>query len=212
MEGYESEKEQIEAVRKWWKANGKSIIVGIVLGSALVIGWRWWSAQQNKQSEIASVQYEAVLQEIKKGDNDAALKSGGRLLEAFEKSEYASLTALELAKVKVDQSDLEGARFYLQWVVDHTSSAPLKDVARLRLARILFAKNDKAGALKLVNAVNSKDFALPAQELKGDILMAQGDRDQARAAYSAAANAITQGADRSRIEMKLAEAGGEATP
>ena len=212
MEGYESEKEQIEAVRKWWKANGKSIIVGIVLGSALVIGWRWWSAQQNKQSEIASVQYEAVLQEIKKGDNDAALKSGGRLLEAFEKSEYASLTALELAKVKVDQNDLEGARFYLQWVVDHTSSAPLKDVARLRLARILFAKNDKAGALKLVNAVNSKDFALPAQELKGDIFMAQGDRDQARAAYSAAANAITQGADRSRIEMKLAEAGGEATP
>ena len=212
MEGYESEKEQLEAVRKWWKANGKSIIIGIVLGSALVIGWRWWTAQQNKQAEIASVQYEAVLQEINKGDKDAALKSGGRLLETFEKSEYASLTALELAKLKVDQSELDGARFYLQWVVDHASSAPLKDVARLRLARILFAKNDKAGALKLVNAVNSKDFALPAQELKGDILMAQGDRDQARAAYSAAANALTQGADRSRIEMKLAEAGGEATP
>jgi predicted negative regulator of RcsB-dependent stress response len=212
VEGYESEKEQIEAVRKWWKDNGKSIIIGIAVGSALVIGGRWWISQKNKQAEIASIQYEAVLQEISKGDKDAALKSGGSLLETAEKSEYATLTALELAKLKVDQSDLEGARYYLQWVIDHTSSAPLKDVARLRLARIMFAKNDYAGALNLVNAMNAKDFALPAQELKGDILMAQGDRDHARIAYHAAADAITQGADRSRIEMKLAEVGGEVTP
>ena len=148
MEGYESEKEQVEAIKKWWKANGKSIIVGVVLGVALVVGGRWWFANQNKQAEIASEQYGEVLQEISKGDTDAALKRGGRVLEVFAKSNYAALTALELAKLKVDKADLEGARYYLQWVVDHTSSAPLKDVARLRLARVLLAKGDKAGALQ----------------------------------------------------------------
>lgn len=212
MEGYESEKEQIESIKQWWKANGKSIIVGVVLGVALVVGGKWWLSHQNKQAEIASDQYEMVLQEIKKGDNDAALKRGGRLMEAFAKSNYAALSALELAKLKVDKSDLEGARYYLQWVVDHASVAPLKDVARLRLARVLLAKGDKAGALKMVDAVDANTFVQPAQELKGDILLAQGERDQARAAYSAAADAVPKGSDRSRLEMKLAEVGGKGTP
>ena len=209
MEGYESEKEQVEAIKKWWKANGNSIIVGIVLGAALMLGGRWWFANQDKQAELASDQYAAVLQEINKGDTDAALKRGGSVLEVFAKSNYAALTALELAKLKVNKADLEGARYYLQWVVDHTSSAPLKDVARLRLARVLLAKGDKAGALQAVDAVDVKAFALPTQELKGDILLAKGSRDEARAAYSAAADAVPKGGDRSRIEMKLAEVGGK---
>ena len=209
MEGYESEKEQVEAIKAWWKANGKSIIVGIALGVALVIGGKWWFSNQNKQAEIASEQYEAVLQDIKKGDTEAALNRGGRLLEVFEKSNYAALTALELAKIKVDQADLEGARYYLQWVVDHTSLAPLKDVARLRLARVLLAKGDNAGALQMVDAVDMKTFAATAQELKGDILLAKGSRDDARTAYEAAAAAIPKGGDHNRIDMKLAEVGGK---
>ena len=212
MEGYESEKEQIEAIRQWWKANGKSIIAGLVLGVGLMLGGRWWLSHQNKEAEIASEQYEQVIQDINKGDNDAALKEGGRLLEVYAKSNYAALTALELAKLKVDQADLEGARYYLQWVVDHTSSNPLKDVARLRLARVLLAKGDNAGALQAVNTVDVKTFAFPAQELKGDILLAKGDRDAARAAYAAAADAVPEGDDRSRIEMKLAEVGGKGAP
>jgi predicted negative regulator of RcsB-dependent stress response len=212
VEGYESEQEQVEAIKRWWKANGKSIIVGVVLGVALVLGGRWWLSNQNKHAEIASEQYEEVLQEIKQSDNEAALKRGGRLMEVFAKSNYAALTALELAKLKVDQADLEGARYYLQWVVDHASQAALKEVARLRLARVLLAKGDKAGALQAVDAVDAKTFASLAQELKGDILLAKGDRDKARAAYSAAADAIPKGGDRSRIEMKLAEVGGKGSP
>jgi predicted negative regulator of RcsB-dependent stress response len=212
VEGYESEKEQIEALRKWWKANGKSIIAGVVLGVVLVVGGRWWLSYQNKQAEIVSELYEEVTQEIHKGDNETALKQGGRMLEVFAKSNYASLTALDLAKLKVDQSDLEGARYYLQWVIDHTSSDPLKDVARLRLARVLLAKGDEAGALQSVNAVDVKTFTFPAQELKGDILLAKGDRDAARAAYAAAADALPEGSDRGRIEMKLAAAGSKGAP
>ena len=212
MEGYESEKEQVEAIKKWWKANGKSIIVGAVLGVVLVLGGRWWLANQDKQAELASEQYDEVVQEIKKGDNEAALERGGHLLEVFANSTYAALTALELAKLKVDQADLEGARYFLQWVVDHSSEAQFKDVARLRLGRVLAAKGDNAGALQVVNAVDVKTFAFPAQELKGDILLAQGDREGARAAYSAAADAIPQGGDQSRIEMKLAEVGGKGAP
>ena len=212
MEGYVSDKEQVEALKRWWKANGKSVILGIVLGIAIVGGGKWWLAQQQSQAEFASEQYEQLLQEVDKGDKDAAVQRGGVLMEKYANSNYAALSALVLAKLKVDQSDLDGARFYFQWVVDHAAVAPLKDVARLRLARVLLAKGDTAGALQTVGGMDMKAFAAPAQELKGDILLAMGKRDEARAAYKAALDANAAGIDQSRLQMKLAEVGSQGAP
>jgi len=177
VEGYVSDQEQVEALKRWWKANGKSVVLGVVVGLAIVVGGKWWLSQQQSQAEFASEQYEQLLQEVDKGDKDSAVQRGGVLMEKYANSNYAALSALVLAKLKVDQSDLDGARFYFQWVVDHAAVASLKDVARLRLARVLLAKGDNAGALQAVGAVDMKNFAAPAQELKGDILLAMGKRD-----------------------------------
>lgn len=211
MEGYASEQEQIEALKRWWKANGKSVILGIALGLAIVGGSKWWMDSKQGQAEAASDQYEQVLQEIQQGEGAAAVERGGRVMQDFASSNYASLTALVLAKYKVGQSDLEGARYYLQWVVDHAANASFKDVARLRLAQVLLAMGETTEALQSVEAADTTIFPGPALELKGDILIAMGRRDEARQAYSAA-SATESGADVSRIQMKLAEVGGTGKP
>jgi len=207
VDGYVSDQEQVENLKRWWKANGKSIISGLLLGLAMVGGGRWWFARQQSLSEMASQQYEQVLQAVAEGKKDIAIEEGGMLLERYPTSNYSALTALTLAKVKVDQNDLDGARFYCQWVVDHAPGDQLKDVARLRLARVLLAKGDQAAALQAVEAVDAGTFTAPAQELTGDILLAQGKRAEARAAYSAALAAGSSGADQERLQIKLAEAG-----
>jgi len=212
VEGYTSEQEQVESLKRWWKANGPSIVVGIALSAALVIGGKWWLARQQDQAELVSGQSEQVLQEAQKGNGAAALERGGRLLQSSASSSYAAMTALVLAKLKVDQGDLEGTRYYLQWVLDHASDESLKDVARLRLAQALLAKGDMVGALQTVGAVNAKFFPVAAQELKGDILLAMGKRDEARAAYGAAIAANTGGADQTHLQMKLTEVGGKGAP
>jgi predicted negative regulator of RcsB-dependent stress response len=212
VEGYASEKEQIEAIKRWWNANGKSVILGVVIGLAIAGGGKWWLARQQSRAEFASDQYEQVLQAAQKGSTASALERGGRLLDNLPTSNYAALTALVLAKIKVDQSDWDGARYYYQWVVEHTSIAPLKDIARMRLARVLLAKGDAAGALQTVETVDMKAFPLPGQELKGDILLAMNKRDEARKAYSAAIAADSGGADQSRLQMKLAEVSGQGAP
>lgn len=209
MDGYVSDQEQVESLKRWWKANGKSIVIGIIVGLAAVAGGKWWFARQESLSALASQQYGQVLQAVQQGNNDAAIQQGGTLLEKYPGSNYASLSALMLGRLKVDQNDLDGARFYFQWVMDHAPGAELKDVARLRLARVLLAKGDQAAALQAVDAVDVKAFAGAAQELKGDILLAQGKRDEARAAYTAALGADDSGADKTRLQMKLTEVGGQ---
>ena len=41
IEGYETEEQQVEAIKKWWKANGNTLIIGAVVGLAGLWGWRF---------------------------------------------------------------------------------------------------------------------------------------------------------------------------
>lgn len=209
MEGYASEQEQIESIKRWWHANGKSVVLGIIIGVAVLIGGRWWVGQQNTQAEQAADQYQQVLADMQRGETAAAIDRGARLLEEQKTSPYAALTALVLAKIKINEQDRDGARHFLQWTVDNAADASMKDVARLRLARVLLADGDGAAALSLAQAVDATAFALPLQELKGDALVNLERLDEARGAYRAALEAAQQGSVESdRLQMKLTALGG----
>jgi len=209
VEGYASDQEQLESIKRWWRTNGKSVLLGVAIGAGIIIGWRVWSNHQATQAELAAGQYEQVLADMKRGDKAAAVDRGARLVEDQRGTPYAALTAFALAKIKLEDKDQQGARFYLQWVVDNAKDAQLKSVARLRLAQVLLAGGDGAAALAALDGVNAEAYALPLQELKGDILMELKRVDDARGAYSAALAAATeQGGDHQRIQMKLAALGG----
>ena len=42
VDDYLSDREQEEALRNWWRDNWRWIIGGVVLGLALLGGWRYW--------------------------------------------------------------------------------------------------------------------------------------------------------------------------
>lgn len=209
MEGYSSDHEQVESIKRWWRTNGKAVVLGVVIGAGIIIGWRFWSNHQATQAELAAAEYEQVLTEMRGGNKAAALERGGRVLEQQRNTPYAALTALALAKIKMEDHDQQGARYYLQWVVDNAKAAPVKDVARLRLARVLLAGGDGDAALAALKDVDMEAYALPGQELKGDILVALNRVDEARSAYRSALTAAAEpGADHERLQMKLSAIGG----
>ena len=59
---FETEEQKIEALKKWWKDNGKMVVAGLVIGGALIAGWRIYQDYRIKHSEKASALYEVVLQ------------------------------------------------------------------------------------------------------------------------------------------------------
>lgn len=185
MEQY-TDDERVEDLKKWWKENGASILVGIALGLVAIFGWRYWTSYRDASAEQASQAYDAFLAQAGKPDAEPARQQGQALLGAFAQSPYAALTALRLAQLAATGGDYAAASQQLEWVIANARLEELKDIARLRLARIKFAAGQPAEAEKLVESVSSASLKAEREELKGDLYLAAQQPEQARAAYVAA--------------------------
>ena len=204
MEVYESEREQIEAIKKWWQQNGKAIIIGTVLGLGSLFGWQQYQANIKSSREAASMEYEVLLNDLDKKDIQGVKDRGADIVNKYQGTPYASLAALALAKVHAEGGDLTAARTYLQIVVDQKDLPELQKVARLRLGALMLAQDQAQQALDLLKGADtSGGLASDYDELKGDIQTALGNVDEARSAYEHAIATMDSSLDQSVIKMKL---------
>lgn len=206
MSTYQTEEEQVEAIKKWWKENGKSVIGGIVLGFAIIGGWQWWQGYRLHQGETASLYFDAMRQAVRTGQVDRAVEDGKRLVGEFSSSAYASFAALELARLAYDRGEKDAARGHLQWVIDAAPDKSIGELARLRLGQLLLDTGDQDGLESLLAQKPLDTFAGEFAVLKGDLATLRGDAESARAAYR---DALLAGVgDQEILRMKLVDVGG----
>ncbi len=188
MEIYDTEEEQLDAVKRWWKENGLSTIIGLVLGVAVILGWNYWQSYKKNQSEAASAIYSQLIQAIEADKKDSAEKLAERIQEQYPKTEYAAYSALLLAKLKVQQSDVAKAKEILKNIAAG-SNKELGNIAKIRLVRLMLASGEYEQGLQLINDVDpatSSSFSGNYDELVGDLYVALDRLDQARSAYQKA--------------------------
>ena len=207
MEGYTSESEQVEAIKKWWRDNGKGIALGLIVGLGGLGGYRYWNGMQDAQAENASVNYEQFLNLAAQGGGKDAMETGQAILTAYPKSTYARLTALLMAKLAVDDGKLDDGKKHLQWVIDNAGGDELVAIARARMAQIILAEGAADAALKTFRQIG-KAQAPQFAEIEGDILAALGKKDDAAKAYAAAQTVVADaGGDPRLIELKIESLG-----
>ncbi|GAB54404.1 TPR-like domain-containing protein [Glaciecola punicea ACAM 611] len=181
MIGYETEEQQVQAIKQFWKDNGMAIIAGAIIGLGLLWGWRFYNDSQVIAKEEASAAYNASLESFVDDGN----KEG---LAAFvaEKSDtgYAPLAAMILAQRAVQDEDYENAKMHLKTAISQDST--IADIARIRLANVHLQMNEKDEALAVLNSLESTSFENQVEELRGDTLLAMGDFDGAQNAYTIA--------------------------
>jgi predicted negative regulator of RcsB-dependent stress response len=207
MSVYQTEDEQVEALKKWWKENGKSVIGGIVLGAAIIGGWQGWQGWQRSAGEAGSMMYDTLRQAVRSGQIDEAIEQGKRLIGEYGSSAYASFAGLELARLAYQKGEKSAARGHLEWVADSAPDPTLREVARLRLARLLMDMGETDALAALLDQAPLQAFAGEFDVLRGDLARVQGDRAAARQAYL---DALAAGVDDAAfVRMKLVDVGGE---
>ncbi|MGF1752821.1 YfgM family protein [Vibrio makurazakiensis] len=188
MELYDTEEQQVEAIKDWWKENGKAVIFGAVIGLGGLFGWRYYQDSAIQAREAASDNYTAVISNLTAQGVDASADVQS-FIDNNSKAEYSVLAAMQLAKVQIEAGDLSAALTQLQWAKTNTKDAALTPLISYRVARIQAEQGEFDAALAELATITDESWKGRSAELRGDISLRQGNTDAAYSAYTEAQQA-----------------------
>jgi predicted negative regulator of RcsB-dependent stress response len=198
------EQEQIAALKSWWQTYGTLLMVVVAAASLSLAGYQGWRYYRHNQAVGAVTLYEQLDQAERAGDHKKVRDIASELAGKYGSTIYGAYAALSAARASFESGDLAEAKLRLQWVVDNAKEAELRDIARLRLAGVLLDEKNYSEALKLVDAKPVEPLAGLYADLKGDILLTQGRKAEARGAYQIALDKSEAGSPyRSAVQLKL---------
>ena len=205
----ESDEEQLEVLKNWWKENGRSIVIAIALAFFGFFGFQSWETKIKSSGENASAIYQQLLdlnlQETDKKD-DAVFELGKKLKADYEGSIYAVLGSLVIAKKYIEANDLESGIEQLRWALDQDHGDSIEDLIRVRLARVLVASNRAEEAFSILENHEPQAAYISAfEETKGDLFIQIEDLSSAREAYQKAITNKRDDQSLALLELKLAD-------
>lgn len=180
------EQEQLAALKAWWQENGNFVLTVVTMILVALAAWQGWNYYQRTQAVQASTLYDSVQKAARTGDLKLVRESAGAIMENYPRTTYAAMAALVSAKAHFDRGDLKTAHAQLAWVAENAKDEGLADIARLRLAGVMLDEKAYDDALKTLDAKHGSAFDALYLAARGDVLAAQGKKDDARGAYKAA--------------------------
>ncbi|MFV2004018.1 MAG: YfgM family protein [Gammaproteobacteria bacterium] len=187
MNEYETEEQQVEALKKWWKENRSSLLVGVLVGVSALFGWRYYTEQNNLHAVQASNLYMQLMQNtVQNVVDEKTIDINNTLINDYSDTPYAALSSLALAKIEYEKDNVDAAVAQLELAVKNASDEEIKQIANLRLASVYIEQEKYDAASALLNLQHDVAFDARYEELKGDLHRAKGDIEQARFAYDKA--------------------------
>lgn len=199
---YETEEQQIEAIKSWWLENGSSTLTGIVIGFMAVLGWQAWVNHRNAVAIEASTLFEQLTTSIEVGKHKEAAQQTATLRSEFTSTPYAAFAELIDAKRLYEKGDIAGAKEALKQAIANAPESGLATVAVLRLARLYLNNKEWDNATDLLKQYPaSAAFAAEYAAIRGDIAVAKSNIAEARRAYQEAVDGKAAHSD--IIQFKL---------
>lgn len=185
MEIYQTEEQQVEAIKSYWQQNGYTIIAGITLGFAGFIGFNLYQDSKFEQELAVSDSYQTLIEQSGK-DSKNFKENGDKFISENGKNSYVALTALALAKESATHKDWAEVQKQLTTAIELAPTEGIKAIASLRLARVQVQLEQYSEALATLNSNLPESFTAAIEEIKGDAYLQQGKKDLARSAYQSA--------------------------
>ena len=205
-EDYLTDDEQLEHVKRVVAENWVWVAGGVVLGAALIFGYRYYDSYRNDRALRAAAQFEELTSALARDDQGKVRQVADALTKQYPTSPYADQAQLVLARLSVDSGKLADAIAPLTQVMTNSKDAELRHIARLRLARVLTALGKPDDAIKTLAEDAWGAFASQAHEVRGDAFYAKHDIQGAVKEYQAALGAGDAGSvDSSLLQLKIAD-------
>lgn len=207
------EQEQIDQLKHFWAQYGNLItwVLIVVLGGfAAWNGWNWW---QRSQSIKAAALYDEIERAADARDPEKVERALADMKDKFGGTSFAAQGAMLAAQSLFEAGKSDGAKAALSWVANSGSDDSYKAVARLRLAGVHLQAQAYDEALKALEAPMPEAYAALVADRRGDVLMAQGKADEAKAQYQKAWDAMSERTEyRQLVQVKLAALGVNVAP
>lgn len=215
------------------KQHGSTLLTIVLVVLAAYFGWQYYQNNYAKIDTVAADAYTIISdrndQMVQIAQNPQADEAAKKQLAEDETKLFADIDALVKehgdtayawqalmikANHQVDNNDLKPAIETLkQAVAIDLGDEGLMSIAKIRLARTLLADGDIEQATALANETMPTAFEPSRQELLGDIAVAKNDVEAAKAAYTAAWEALrTRQENRAVLSLKLQSLGVTVEP
>jgi predicted negative regulator of RcsB-dependent stress response len=206
------EQEQLDQLKAFWQQYGNLISAALIVVFGSIAAYNGYQFWQRKQALQASTMYDEVERAAKAGDAVKAERAFADMKDKFGSTMYTQQAGLLAARTLQDKANTDGAKAALTWVAGNASDDSYKAIAKLRLAALLVEAKSLDEAWKQVDGVFPKEFAALVADRRGDILMAQGKKPEAKAEYEKAYKAFEERSEYRRlVEVKLNSLGVDPT-
>jgi predicted negative regulator of RcsB-dependent stress response len=206
------EQEQLATIKAFWRQYGNLLLTAVTVVLVAIAGWRGWGWHEARQAGAAAVVYEQLQAAARERNVERIKSTAGTLVGEYGRTSYAPMGALLAARAHVDAGDAKSARPLLQWVIDKSPDDAMRHLARVRLAGLLLDEQAYDEGLKLLAGSPPPRFEAEWSDRRGDLLLAQGKTDEARAEYRSALDKARPDAPMRRvIQLKLDALGGAAS-
>ncbi len=214
MNVYSTETEQIENIKQWFKKYGHWFFSAILLVLLIVGGDRLWERHVDKVKSQASERYQQLMVGVADGDASLIEAQSADLIQHFPNTVYAEAALLTQAKLSVTEGNYKRALAKLNRVIVDAKTPALRQIARLRSAKILrLVSSQESGvsdnlqhALSLLITVDDSSYLPAINEMKGDIYVSLNNKQKARVFYLKAIKGFSKThLNNPLLEMKLNE-------
>jgi predicted negative regulator of RcsB-dependent stress response len=210
MAAYDIEQqEQLDALKSFWARWGNAITWTLTVIFSAIAAYYGWQYFQRREALAAGLLYEQLEKAVTDKNLATVKDATGQIIEKHGSTVYAQMAALKAAKAMVDGKDVAGAKAQLTWAADKSRDESYRVIARVRLAGLLLDEKKYDEALAQLKPPGLQRLAPLVADRRGDVLAAQGKREEAIAAFLEAYQGMEEGdAARTLVQQKLEALGG----
>ena len=190
LEIHVAEDDDTQKLRAWWKKNGMGMVAGVAIGVAGVGGFKGWQVYTENRALSASDVFQEMLAYDESGAVEQAQDRAQMLAKDYRSTPYVDMAYLMIAKLAIKNNELSNAMEALTHVMTKSNDSAMRQLARLRLARVTLLAGDLVRAQELVTTDDVGGFESEYPEVLGDILVAQHKYSDAAEAYDRALQAL----------------------